>query len=311
MVLLSVLLLLSATRVEPPVSYAVEGVLPSGAQGVLVAATRMECWGADEGPPNPAVALFVDASGKWHEVTRGVRGGRFVAAGLVNGRPLLLGDVSAEAPGRSPFVVHQRGDSEWGLSKVVDMEATLEGATVTPEGRVVAHLRRWKRDGPEGWTDSPVDYESADSGLTWRRVRRSPGAGLRLEPPTVQMDGWRVKRDDATSMLVQRQTADGWTTVTALPGPNPDCVMPSADRFETVDTITGRSVAIGLKRIGEGPVEQVIARPPVHGSVAADGDTLTYTPDDGFAGEDSFAVYVRAGTTAWRTTVQVTIRRSK
>lgn len=311
MLLPSLLLLLSTARLEPPVSYAVEGVLPAGSQGVLVAATRIECWGADEGPPNPAVALFVDASGKWREVTQGVRGGRFVAAGLVSGRPLLLGDVSAEGPGRAPFVVLQRGGGEWKLGTVVEMEATVQGASFTPDGRVVAHLRRWKRGGPEGWTDSPVDYESADGGLTWRRARHSPGGRLKLEPPTGEMDGWRVVGDGATGILVQRRSADEWTTVTTLPGPSPECVAPSADHFETVDTIAGQPVAVRLKTTGEGPVEQVIVRRPVHGSVAADGEALTYTPDRGYAGEDSFAVYARSGTTAWRTTVLVKIRRSK
>lgn len=46
---------------------------------------------------------------------------------------------------------------------------------------------------------------------------------------------------------------------------------------------------------------------PSHGSVVQDGDSLTYTPDSGWAGEDSFIYYVTDGSDQSMATVSITV----
>lgn len=77
---------------------------------------------------------------------------------------------------------------------------------------------------------------------------------------------------------------------------------------QTVTAGENKPLAITLTASGDGTIDYNVEQQPAHGALSGTGANLTYTPNDGFTGSDSFTFVANNGTASDPATVSITVQ---
>ncbi|WNG17550.1 kelch repeat-containing protein [Cystobacter fuscus] len=234
------------------------------------------------GTPSTSADVYDPALHDWTTVSAPSTGGGLVAAALPSGEVLLAGGSAATGA-----ELYEDTGAQPAWRPVVNQPDVLFSACPS----VLQGLRFRGISGASGGSggDSPTDFplvrlRGAEGGRMWTL----PATDMSATSATVTVPA--DVPQGAYALSVFANAIPGGRMVTVLPN-----TVPTA-QSQTVSTTTGTPVAITL--VGSDPdvgqtLSWTLVTPPSHGTLSGTPPSLTYTPEPGYEGPDSFTFKVR------------------